>query len=153
LGGIAFSDCVCVCVQDWWPEHFVYPLALHPTTPCAERDTAYRTFDRSFTLDDSDPANPKMVYRALDARDPDYVHTHFGAEGLCRTSNVDLDMQVMNKPRNPETPNPENPETRSKTPKHSTHFCIPRKKGHATTRKCTPYPGYTSVCTKGGKSI
>lgn len=35
-----------------------------------------------------------MVYEPLAMRDMNYVHTHFGAEGLCRTSNVGLDMQV-----------------------------------------------------------
>lgn len=81
----------CDMMVDWWPGHFDYPVAYHPTTPCHKDETAFRTFDRSFTYD---PINHTMLYEPLAMRDMDHVHTHFGAEGLCRTSNVGLDMQV-----------------------------------------------------------
>ena len=81
----------CDMMVDWWPEHFDYPVAYHPTTPCHKDDSAFRTFDRSFTYNKTDHT---MLYEPLAMRDMDYVHTHFGAEGLCRTSNVGLDMQV-----------------------------------------------------------
>jgi hypothetical protein len=58
---------------------------------CVEQDTAYRVFDKSFVYD---AATHTMVYEPLAMRDGEYVHTHFGAEGLCRTSNVGFDMQV-----------------------------------------------------------
>ena len=41
-----------------------------------------------------DAATHTMVYEPLAMRDGEYVHTHFGAEGLCRTSNVGFNMQV-----------------------------------------------------------
>ena len=81
----------CDMMVDWWPEHYEYPVAYHPTAPCKKEDTAYRVFDRSFVYD----ANTHtMIYEPLAMRDGEYVHTHFGAEGLCRTSNVGFDMQV-----------------------------------------------------------
>lgn len=84
----------CDMMQDWWPDHYKYPMAYHPTAPCSKSDTSYKTFDRSFTYYDDGTTHHKMVYEPLSMRDMDYVHTHFGAEGLCRTSNVELDMQV-----------------------------------------------------------
>ena len=82
--------------QDWYPEHFEYPVGYHPTTPCAQSETSYRTFDRSFYYDH---LTHSMIYEPLAMRHPDYVHTHFGAEGLCRTSNVGLDMMEVNTAR------------------------------------------------------
>lgn len=35
-----------------------------------------------------------MAYEPLAMRDINYVHTHMGAEGLCRAGTVGLDMQV-----------------------------------------------------------
>lgn len=81
----------CDMMQDWYPDHFEYPLAYHPTTPCMSEDTSYRTFDRSFSMN---YATNKMEYHPLSMRDMDFVHTHFGAEGLCRTTNVAMDMMV-----------------------------------------------------------
>lgn len=81
----------CDMMQDWWPGQFEYPVSFHPTAQCMSEDTSYRTFDRSFTMD---YANHKMVYQPLAVRDLDFVHTHFGAEGLCRSSNIGVDMQV-----------------------------------------------------------
>lgn len=86
----------CDMMVDWYPEHFEYPVAYHPTAPCSKADTAYRTFDRSFSYDYNTHA---MYFEPLSMRDPDYVHTHFGAEGLCRTSNIGLDMQEVNTAR------------------------------------------------------
>lgn len=40
-----------------------------------------------------------MLYEHLAMRDPDYVHTHLGAEGLCRAGIVGLDMQEINTAR------------------------------------------------------
>ena len=40
-----------------------------------------------------------MYFEPLAMRDPAYAHTHFGAEGLCRTSNVGMDMMEVNTAR------------------------------------------------------
>jgi hypothetical protein len=82
--------------QDWWPEHLNYPVGYHPTTPCKKEDTSFRTFDGSFYYDES---THRMMFEPLSLRDMDYAHTHFGSEGLCRTTNVDLDMQEVNTAR------------------------------------------------------
>lgn len=92
MGGVSLTQ--TPVPQDWYPEHFEYPVAYHPTAPCSRGDTAYRTFDRSFSYD---ATTHSMVYEPLAMRDMDYVHTNLGAEGLCRTSNIGLDMQVCKK--------------------------------------------------------
>ena len=37
---------LCFTQTDWWPEHYEYPVAYHPTAPCSKEDTAYRVFDK-----------------------------------------------------------------------------------------------------------
>jgi len=83
-------------MQDWYPEDLEYPVGYHPTLPCKKEESVYRTFDRSFWYNET---SHTMVYEGLALRDQDYVHTHLGAEGLCRTTTLGLDMQEINTAR------------------------------------------------------
>jgi hypothetical protein len=84
----------CDMMVDWWPEQFEHPVGYHPTVPCSEEETSYRTYDQVFAYKDG-----KMIFVPLGLRDKDKVHTHFGVEGICRTSNYNMDMMEINTAR------------------------------------------------------
>jgi hypothetical protein len=95
-GWMANTSEFCDMVQDWWPDDWDFPVGYHVTVPCDSGDTAYRTFAQAFALDDSGPGTPRLVYQHDLLRDMALVDTHFGAGGLCRTTNFGMPMPVAN---------------------------------------------------------
>lgn len=94
-GWMANTSEFCDMVQDWWPDDWDFPVGYHVTVPCDADDTAYRTFAQAFADDRSGPA-PRMAYQHDLLRDVSLADTHFGAGGLCRTTNFGMPMPVTN---------------------------------------------------------
>lgn len=74
----------CDGVSDWWPDDWTKPTGYHVTLPCHHSETAYRTFDSVFAVDESNPADIRMVYQHNTLRDRQSAHSEYGASGLCR---------------------------------------------------------------------
>ena len=93
---MAQSAVDCGMVAAWWPEEETYPFGYHPTVPCDSADAAYRSFHTAFVLDFDEAGRPLMRYQHDLMRCALYVDSRFGAGGLCRRSNLGVDMLVTN---------------------------------------------------------
>lgn len=95
-GYLADTGVFCDMVADYWPDEAAYPVGYHVTTPCHQADAGYRTFDNVFVLDVDSSGQPVMRYMEDQSRDAALVDSHFGAGGLCRTTNFGFDMFETN---------------------------------------------------------
>jgi hypothetical protein len=86
----------CDMIADYWPEQAHYPVGFHVTTPCHQEDTGYRSFDNVFALESDSDGNPRLVYLEDQTRDADFVDSHFGAGGICRSFNFAMEMYETN---------------------------------------------------------
>ena len=82
----------CDMIADYWPDDAPFPVGYHVTVPCMAADTGYRSFDNVFAIDD----DGNMIFMEDQTRDMDKIDSHFGAGGLCRTSNFGFNMYVTN---------------------------------------------------------
>jgi hypothetical protein len=92
-GPMAENSAFCDTVVDWWDEEWDFPVGYHVTVPCDANETAYRSFEQAFALDE---ARHAMVYQHDLLRDVGLADTHFGAGGLCRSTNFGMPMPETN---------------------------------------------------------
>lgn len=90
------STMFCDGVHDWWPDDWTKPVGYHVTLPCHHSETAYRTFDSVFAVDESNPANIRMVYQHNTLRDRQSAHSEYGASGLCRKGTYGMPRAITN---------------------------------------------------------
>ena len=95
-GPMEENSAFCDTVVDWWDEAWDFPVGYHVTVPCDANETAYRSFAQAFALDE---ARHALVYQHDLLRDADLADTHFGAGGLCRSSNFGMPMHETNNMR------------------------------------------------------
>ena len=95
-GSAKDSTMFCDGVSDWWPDDWIKPIGYHVTLPCHHSETAYRTFDSVFAVDESNPANIKMVYQHNTLRDRQSTHSEYGASGLCRKGTYGMPRAITN---------------------------------------------------------
>lgn len=95
-GPMENTSMFCDTVQDWWPEAWVFPVGYHVTVPCEADDTAYRSFNQAFALDEE---SNSLVYQHDLLRDIALVDSHFGGSGLCRSGTFGMPMMETNNMR------------------------------------------------------
>jgi len=99
-GRMSETGLFCDMISDWWPENQTLPIGYHATTPCSSDETGYRTFDSAFAVERT--ASPgqftvvKLVYQHDLTRDATVIDTHFGAGGVCRSSNLGMPLFQTN---------------------------------------------------------
>jgi len=86
----------CDMITDYWPDDWQFPVGYHVTMPCLAEDRAYRSFHTAFVLDES---TGDLVYQHDLMRDVNTADTHYGVNGLCRTTNFGIDLHLINNAR------------------------------------------------------
>ncbi|KAJ1468512.1 hypothetical protein T484DRAFT_3629701 [Baffinella frigidus] len=89
----------CGGVSDWWPVSWEHPVGFHVTTPCADKNVAYRTFSNQFQYDRD---AHKMRYRhtiPAGMRSEKLTMNNAGASGVCRLNTFGQTLREQNNVR------------------------------------------------------
>jgi hypothetical protein len=86
----------CDMIVDYWPDDWDYPIGYHVSSVCLASESAYRSFDQSFGLDES---TNTLVFQADLLRDLRYADTHMGVCALCRSHNFGVPLHITNNVR------------------------------------------------------